>query len=69
LITSSPVNHGSQTTSTDFRNKIGHEQTSRQSSAKTRQGRAAEGLVLSSKRSNCLAFTAGVAWTMKREEV
>jgi hypothetical protein len=23
LITSSPVNHGSQTTSTDFRNKIG----------------------------------------------
>jgi hypothetical protein len=28
LITSSPVNHGSQTTSTDFRNKIGHKQTS-----------------------------------------
>jgi hypothetical protein len=27
LITSSPVNHGSQTTSTDFRNKIGQEPT------------------------------------------
>jgi len=27
LITSTPVNHGSQTTSTDFCNKIGHEQT------------------------------------------
>jgi hypothetical protein len=26
LITSSPVNHGSQTTSTDFRNKIGQKQ-------------------------------------------
>jgi hypothetical protein len=28
LITSTPVNHGSRTTSTDFCNKIGQEQTS-----------------------------------------
>jgi len=27
LITSSPVNHASQTTSTDFRNKIGQKAT------------------------------------------
>jgi len=28
LITSAPVNHASQTTSTDFRNKIGQKETS-----------------------------------------